>query len=151
MPHSDPIPAPWLSRSHAEAREEAVYAALAQCGLSGELLDRAAKCMDLLIAGMERSVAHDARAAERESHECEQAGKSAARAPENLTSGEIRMKIEIKEAGRNWTNSPRDMTADEIVQVRHIGRLEAVKLHRAWTGSTLDAAIRAVDAARATT
>lgn len=46
------------------------------------------------------------------------------------------------------TDAPRDLTEDEISIVRGLGRLEAIKRHRAWTNSTLLAAIRRVDAAR---
>lgn len=46
------------------------------------------------------------------------------------------------------TNDPREMTPDEVSEVRRVGRLEAVKLHRSWTRSTLRSAIRCVDAAR---
>lgn len=43
------------------------------------------------------------------------------------------------------TDTPRDMTDAEKAEVRRAGRLEGIKLHRAWTHSTLRAAIRRVE------
>lgn len=46
------------------------------------------------------------------------------------------------------TDSSRRMTAAEILTVRRMTRLEAIKQYRVWTNSTLSAAILAVDAVR---
>jgi hypothetical protein len=48
--------------------------------------------------------------------------------------------------GTQWTDDPRDLEQEEINEIRTMSRVEAVRLHRRLTRSTLTAAIRAVDA-----
>lgn len=52
----------------------------------------------------------------------------------------------IGDAPPPHTDTPRDMTEAEKAEVRRVGRLDAIKLHRTWTHSTLRAAVRCVDA-----
>ena len=47
----------------------------------------------------------------------------------------------------NFTETPSDMTPEELAIVMDVKRLEAIKMHRQWTNSTMPAAIRCVDAA----
>jgi hypothetical protein len=58
------------------------------------------------------------------------------------------MKIEIISKAPEFTDHPRMLTEDERQRVRSASRLEAIKLHRQLTNSTLRAAIEAVDALR---
>ena len=50
--------------------------------------------------------------------------------------------------GTSRTDNPRQLTADEERIIWQSGRLDAIKLHRQWTNSTLGAAVRCVDAIR---
>jgi hypothetical protein len=57
------------------------------------------------------------------------------------------MKIEIiGDHGTEWTDAPRALTKDEIDQIKVVGRLDGIKLHRQFTNSTLLAAKNAVEA-----
>ena len=58
------------------------------------------------------------------------------------------MEFEIVSDAPEWTDAPRELTAAETSTIRLLSRLEAIKRHREWTRSTLDAAIRCVDEAR---
>lgn len=49
-------------------------------------------------------------------------------------------------SGEDSPDPPRDLTDVERSQLRTLSRLAAIKQHRAWTRSTLGAAIRIVDA-----
>ena len=55
----------------------------------------------------------------------------------------------IGDAGTEWTNSPRDLSANETAYILQASRLEGVRLHRHLTQSTLAAAVRIVDAIQA--
>ena len=52
----------------------------------------------------------------------------------------------IGDKGTEWTENPRTLTDDEATQIKAMGRLEAVKMHRQITSSTLRAALNAVSA-----
>ena len=47
--------------------------------------------------------------------------------------------------GMDWTDNPRDVTREEAAQIKAVGRLDGIKLHRQLTNSTLSAAMRAVE------
>jgi hypothetical protein len=55
----------------------------------------------------------------------------------------------IGDPGAVFTDTPRDLTPDEIAQIKQVSRIAGVKLHRTWTNSTLAAAVRCVDTIRA--
>ena len=52
----------------------------------------------------------------------------------------------IGDKGVDWTDNPRTLTTDEAAQIKAVGRLRGIKLHRQFTSSTLLAAKRAVEA-----
>lgn len=57
------------------------------------------------------------------------------------------MKFEIMgNPGKEWTDNPRALTKDETAQIKALGRLDGIKLHRQFTNSTLLAAKNAVEA-----
>jgi hypothetical protein len=52
----------------------------------------------------------------------------------------------IGNPGIEWTDNPRALTKDEGDQIKALGRLDGIKLHRQFTSSTLLAANNAVAA-----
>lgn len=52
----------------------------------------------------------------------------------------------IGDTGVEWTDNPRALTTDETAQIKAVGRLAGIKLHRQFTNSTLLAAKNAVEA-----
>jgi len=57
------------------------------------------------------------------------------------------MKVEIiGNPGTEWTDNPRSLTKDEVNQIKALGYLDGVKMHRKLTKSTLSVAATIVRA-----
>ena len=52
------------------------------------------------------------------------------------------------DTGPEHTDTPRELTYDEVGELRTLSRLDAIKLHRKLTNSTLGAALREVKRVR---